>query len=359
MGAEKNRVVSAILRILADAGRPLGSTRVSRELHLLGITLQQRMVRYYLLRMDRAGWTQNLGRSGRRLTARGHEELRDAIAVEKVGFVSARMDELSCKMSFDPDRGAGTIILNISRVRAEDFPEAARLCQKVLEAGLGMGRRLALGPEGHELGGRPIPFGRVALGTVCSVTLNGIFRMAGIPVASRFGGLLEFRDGKPARFTQIINYDATTIDPVEIFVRGRMTRVREAAATGRGPIGASFREIPATALPEARQLIKKIARAGLGGVLAVGRPGQALLDIPVAAGRVGLVVAAGLNAMAAVEEAGIETENHAMAAVHEFAELVPVAGISESVLTSRKLHKRLASLVEGGRGAATDYGVYE
>jgi hypothetical protein len=120
-----------------------------------------------------------------------------------------------------------------------------------------MGRRLAVGQEGRELGGRPIPFGEVAIGTICSVTLNGIFRMAGIPVSSRFGGLMEIRDGRPARFTQIINYDGTTIDPVEIFLKGRMTHVREAAATGRGTIGVSFREIPAVALPAARQLIKK------------------------------------------------------------------------------------------------------
>ncbi|MBU1694452.1 MAG: DUF128 domain-containing protein [Verrucomicrobia bacterium] len=359
MKTERNRTISAIMRILADAGTPLGSMQIARELNLLGIPLQQRMVRNYLRRMDEEGWTENLGRPGRRLTSRGHDELRNAVTIEKVGFVSARVDELSCKMDFDPDRGHGTVILNISRLRAADFPEAAKLIQGVLDAGLGMGRRLVVGQEGHELGGRPIPFGEVAIGTICSVTLNGIFRMAGIPVSSRFGGLMEIRDGRPARFTQIINYDGTTIDPVEIFLKGRMTSVREAAATGRGTLGVSFREIPAVALPAARQLIGKMTRAGLGGVLAVGRTGQPLLDIPVAPGRVGLVVAAGLNAIAAVEEAGIETENHAMAAIHEFAELIPVAGLAESLLTSRKLHKRLTSLVEGGRGPTRDYGLYE
>ena len=102
-----------------------------------------------------------------------------------------------------------------------------------------------------------------------------------------------------------------------------------------------------------------MTRSGLSGVLAVGRIGQPLLDIPVAPGRAGLVVAAGLNAIAAVEEAGIETENHAMAAVHEFTELIPVAGLAESLLTSLKLHKRLTSLVEGGWGPTKDDGLYE
>ena len=77
--------------------------------------------------------------------------------------------------------------------------------------------------------------------TICSVTLNGVFRSHGIPMAARFGGLLELHDRQPVRFSQIINYDGTTIDPIEIFIRGRMTRVAEAARTGTGVIGAGFR----------------------------------------------------------------------------------------------------------------------
>ena len=222
-----------------------------------------------------------------------------------------------------------------------------------------MGRRVAVGAEGKELGGQAIPFGEVAIGTICSVTLNGLFRMAGIPVSSRFGGLLELKARRPVRFTQIINYDGTTIDPVEVFLKGRLTRVRAAIETGEGTIGVSFREIPAAALPAAQPLLKRMTRAGLGGVLAVGRPGQPLLDIPVAHGRVGLVVAAGLNAIAAVEESGIETENHAMAALHEYAELIPAVRLSEALLTTRKLHKRLTSMLERGDGPAHDDGLYE
>jgi repressor of nif and glnA expression len=61
-------------------------------------------------------------------------------------------------------------------------------------------------------------------------------------------------------------------------------------------------------------------------VLTVGSPGTPLLDIPVSQGRVGLIVAAGLNPIAAVEEQGVPTENHAMETLCEFAELRPVAG---------------------------------
>jgi len=41
----------------------------------------------------------------------------------------------------------------------------------------------------------------------CSVTINGIFLKAGIPVTSRFGGVVEIVDGKPERFISLISYE--------------------------------------------------------------------------------------------------------------------------------------------------------
>ena len=49
--------------------------------------------------------------------------------------------------------------------------------------------------------------------------------------------------------------------------------------------------------------------------------GRPVLDVPVPEGRVGIIVAAGLNPIAAVEEAGIPTESHAMAELYEFGKL--------------------------------------
>ncbi len=48
MHIDAQRKISTILRILAEAGRPVGSTRITDELQLLGIDLKARMVRYYL-----------------------------------------------------------------------------------------------------------------------------------------------------------------------------------------------------------------------------------------------------------------------------------------------------------------------
>ncbi|MBN1807973.1 MAG: DUF128 domain-containing protein [Planctomycetes bacterium] len=322
MDIHAQRKIAAILRVLSEAGAPLGSTKIARSLRQRGIDIRGRMVRYYLEEMDRLGFTENLGRPGRRLTELGREEMESAVAVDRVGYVSARVDELAYKLTFDTETRKGTVILNYSSLPKSAEPTARQIMKKVLDAGLGMGKHIAPAEAGENLAGRQVGEGRTAYGTICSVTINGVLKNAGVPVTSRFGGLLELREGEPYRFTQIVNYDGTTIDPIEIFIKGQMTSVYEAAKTGTGTIGASFREVPAAALPRVQQVIAKLDQLGLNGVLMVGLPGQNILDVPVSQGRVGVVIAAGLNAIAAVEETGIPTENHAMSELCEFDRLV-------------------------------------
>jgi repressor of nif and glnA expression len=320
----RQRRVLAILRILRDASRPLGANRLAEELEGYGMQLSARTVRLCLAQMDRAGFTVNLGKRGRQVTDAGVAELRHAAVLDKVDMVAARVDQLSYEMDFAPSRRRGRIILNISSVRAADFAAAIEQMKRVYAANLAMGRYVWIHRGGGRFGEVDVPPDRVAIGTICSVTLNGVLLGAGIGMVSRFGGLLEVRDGKPVRFREVIYYSGTSLDPLEIFIKGQMTRVAEAAATGTGVIGASFREVPAVALPQVRRVCSRLERMGLGGVLRVGRPSQPLLDMPVPQGRAGLIMVAGLNALAAVEEQGIETANVAMGALHEFADLVPI-----------------------------------
>jgi len=324
MKAHVRRKITAVLRVLDEAGRPLGSTRIARALRAAGFDLEQRMVRNYLAVMDAEGLTVNLGRPGRRLTARGRKELAAAGAIDKVGFIDARGEELAYKMTFDPRRRRGTVILNLSAVPRDQLQEACRVIAPVLESRLGMGRFGIIDPAGTVAAGLATSDGGAVIGTVCALTLNGLLAVAGVPVVSRFGGLLEIRDGEPYRFTHIIRYDGTTLDPIEIFIKAGMTSVRAAAAGGSGVIGASFREVPAIALPGVHKVIRQMDEAGLGGMVVVGKPSRPLADIPVDRGRAGLIVAAGLNPIAAVQEAGIPTQNRAMARLCEFQDLEPL-----------------------------------
>ena len=314
--------VVAILRALQGRQKPVGATRISNEIRTYGVHLSQRTVRYYLAWTDRQGLTKKQGRRGRLITSSGIREVRDSFVYEKVGLVVSRIDELSYRMSFSLSRLAGTIILNISTVGARDLGRAVKQIVPIFQAGLGMGRMLIVREPGSQLGDLFVPKDKVAIGTVCSVTVNGVLLREGIPVASRFGGLLEMKDRKPVRFTQLINYDGTTLDPLEIFIKGKMTTVAKVAKTGSGIIGASFREIPSAATARAEKLRRKLEEIGLGAILVIGKPGQPLLDIPVGEGRTGMIVLPGLNPVAACEEAGIETSNLAMGTLFDFGELV-------------------------------------
>lgn len=316
------RKMAAILRVLHNAGKPLGSQRIGESLRTGGIDLGERTVRNYLLHADELGWTENLGRRGRRLTRLGIQELEGELVVDKVGFVAAKVDTLAYQMDFDAEQRRGTVILNISTISMRDARPAIARLMEAFDAGLGMGRLLALGAPGDQLGGMRVPKGSFAIGTVCSVTINGIFLQGKIAATSRFGGLVEVEQGRPLRFTQIITYDGSSLDPLEIFIRGHMTSVTQAVKTGNGVLGASFREAPAVAMPEIRRRIALSERAGLGGVLALGNPGQPLLDIPVPQGRVGLVVCGGLNPIAGIVEAGIAVTSTAMSTLCDYETLI-------------------------------------
>jgi len=325
---DHQRKLVAILRVLAQEARPLGSTELSRKLDELGIDLGERMIRNYLLQSDRVGLTKNLGRRGRMITEKGRKELEVAVIIDKVGFVNSRIDELAYRMDFDDESMTGTVILNISTIKTFHIKQTLDEFARVMNVRLGMGRFFQLGYPGQTIQNNKIPKQHLAVGTICSVTLNGILLKHGIGMTSRFGGLLEMKENAPVRFSQIINYDGTTIDPIEIFIKGKMTSVQKVVQTGTGSIGASFREIPAASLDDAINIIEKLQRIGLGGVLMVGKPNRPLLDIPVGMGRVGLIVAAGLNPVAALEENGLVTTSRALSSLCDFSQLQPIESIS-------------------------------
>ena len=313
----RRRFIS-ILRLLGQAESSLGSERIAQALDLAGVHISERAVRNYLAQTDMLGWTVNLGRRGRQLTEAGRAELDRALVVDKVGFIAAKVDTLSYQMDFDVNTRRGMIILNISTVAAKEFPRAVRIMAEVYGAHLGMGNLIAVAESGQMLGNFRVPNGLIGIGTVCSVSLNGILLHANIATSSRFGGLLEVEQGKPSRFLEIINYDGSSLDPLEIFIRSGMTSVLRASKKGSGALGASFREVPSIALSEVKRLIKQSDLLGLGGVLALGSPDQPLLDIPVTVGRAGMIVCGGLNPMAAVAESGIEVTSAAMSALCDF-----------------------------------------
>jgi repressor of nif and glnA expression len=315
----------AILRVLRDSGTAVSSSDVAKAIQAYGLDLSPRTVRLYLKQMEQGGLVEAATRGragGRRITARGAAEIEDAVALDRIGFTAAKVDRLAWEMDFDAESLAGRIVLNVTLIDSAYLPHACREMAAVFRAGLGMGNHLALIPEETRLGTVQIPRNKVGIGTVCSVTVNGILLNHRVYAVSRFGGVLEMRKGVPVRFTDLIAYEGTTLDPLEVFIKARLTDVHGAAITGNGRVGASFREIPTPAVPVVEKVKERLEQIGLGSIMMIGKPNQPLLDFPVQEGRTGIVVIGGLNPAAALEEAGIATSNVALCTLYEYNRLI-------------------------------------
>jgi len=306
------------LRILQEADKPLGSSRITERLLTGHHEISERTVRFYLRNMDREGLTENLGRRGRRITRHGLEELASARIIDRVGYLAAKIDQMTYRMSFDLSKKTGTVVMNVSVVDKAHLKSAIPDIMKVFEAGLAMGKLVTLLPPYERIGELTVPEGKLGLGTVCSITLNGVLLAHGIPTNSRFGGLLELKDYEPTRFMEIIHYDGTTVDPLEVFIRSSMTDYHGATQTGNGRIGASFRDLPASSRDHVLELGCQLNKVGLGSLLMTGWPGQPLLEIPVDQGQIGVIVVGGLNPAAVLKERGIKSHTHALSGLAEY-----------------------------------------
>jgi repressor of nif and glnA expression len=187
--------------------------------------------------------------------------------------------------------------------------------------GICVSELVACADEGEPIGEVTVPEGYIGFATVCSIVVNGILLKNGVPMDSKFGGILQVKDGKPLRFVELIHYSGSSLDPSEIFIGGKMTSVRQAAEKGEGKILANFREILVPARKLVGELIASLRNAGIGGVLSIGDIGEPLCQIPVDMNRVGMILYGGLNPVASAHEAGIEVENRAMSTVMEYQEL--------------------------------------
>lgn len=323
MTDKTERTELAILRILNEAQTPMGSTRICQQLQARGIELNQRTVRLYLLQTDHRNLTKLVSRRGGRvLTTLGRREAESAAIVERLGFASARIDDLSYRMSLDIKTGHGTVILNLSHFREYQFNRVKSRIRRAFAAGLGMGRLMLVRCPGERIAGFTVQEGEIVVGTVCSFTVNGVLLKSGIPVRPRYGGLVEIRDKKPLRFTTLVDYEGCTIDPLETFIRAHMTSVNQVVSDDQGIIGASFREVPASSLPKIHKILERMKKMGLAATLLVGRPNQDLLGVPVSPDKAGLVAMGGMNPIAAAYENDLEIHTDAMSCLHDFRDLV-------------------------------------
>jgi repressor of nif and glnA expression len=325
-----NKTLHAILSILDKCTTVTGSRELSRKLTKHGVELTERTVRYYLKQLDSQGYTEVFGKEGRKITVRGREELRHSLVSDKIGFVISRIETLSYLTTLDLATMEGDVILNISWFPRKNLRKALELLKPVFSSPFVMSDRVILAEEGEGIGDALVPKGMMGLGTICSVTINGIFLKAGIPVASRYGGVVETAERRPQRFLSLISYAGSSLDPLEMFIKSNMTAVSEAVAGRNGRILASFREIPVVCLDKAAKLARTLEERGIRGILMIGNPNKPLLEVPVSIDKAGIVIIGGLNPVAVLEEHGIATESKAMSTLFEYSRLVPFKDLIHS-----------------------------
>jgi repressor of nif and glnA expression len=318
---ETERKIIAILKLLSESSETLGSITIARKLQHEGIYLSERSVRYHLRITDERGYTQPMGRDGRMITPEGRQEIKEALAVQHLGFVNEKLELLAYQVTFDPVNRTGKLPINTSLFDKTKFKKALLAMKDTFKAGICVSDLVAVAQEGEKLGSVSVPAGKIGLATVCSVVINGVLLKAGIPTEFRFGGVLQIKNSKPRRFVAIINYAGTSVDPSEQFILARMTSVGEASKTGNGRILGVFRTIPAMAREAVEERIAMLKEVGIGGVYAIGDTSEPLCQIPISLNRVGIIQLGGLNPVAAAAESGIEIENIAESGLIDYQQL--------------------------------------
>ena len=311
-----------ILKILHESAEPLGARVIARRMSEQNVQLSERTVRYHLKIMDERGLTRLVGRrDGRAVTEQGMNELSDARVQDKIALSISRIDVLSFKTTFDVKKKRGLVPVNVSLFPQKQFTEALKVMKPVFQKKLAVSSRVAVAQAGKMLGDIVVPEGKTGMATVCSIVINGVLLKNGIPIDSKFGGILQVRKGETLRFVELIHYAGSSLDPSEIFIRGKMTSVRDVVAEGEGKILANFREIPALSRTLVDRVMDDFAKAGIHGVLSFGNAGQPVCQTHVDMNKIGMILIGGLNPVAAACEAGIEVDNKAMSTVMDYEKL--------------------------------------
>src|SRR3990172_5674672 len=316
------RKLIEILRILHENQEPIGARLIADRMNERGYPIGERGVRYHLRILDERGLTKRQGYDGRVITERGVHELNSALVGDRLGFIITRIEKFIYDTTFDLRKGQGKVIINTSIIDKYDFDKAMEILRRVVNNGYSISPYIKLFEEGTVTSDLKVPEGKIGIATMCSITIDGILMKNGIPVNTKYGGILEIKDSKPVHFEDIIVYNGTTIDPMRIFVSKKLTRVLAAVDTGSGRLLANLPQIPASALPQAEKVLQSIMDSRIEGIAEIGKPGKQVLGAPVENGKVGVVAIAGVNGMAAVEEMGIKVDTHPISTIIDFKDLI-------------------------------------
>jgi repressor of nif and glnA expression len=242
-------------------------------------------------------------------------------------FVNHTIEDFAMQVTFDPIEGSGKVVFNLSLARAADLVPVLDLIRIACRSGVCVSDLVRLVPSGEFVAGFTVPEGQVGICTICSVTLDGILLKRGVPLHPIGGGVAEIVNRVPRRFTHLIHYDETTIDPLQVLMSGELSSVTDVINTGNGTILANIRECHMEAESLVAELIDDFSSSRFVGVLEVGLPNSPLLGVQISPQYMGVVAVGGTNPIAAVREAGYPVVTRAMKGMIDAVEMTDIESL--------------------------------
>jgi len=236
-------------------------------------------------------------------------------------FVNTRIEDLAMEVSYNPVENTGKVIFNLSLIPKENLEAAISLFRNAYRAGLSVSDRVRILDEGTRIEDLVVPPGSAGICTMCTITLDGILLRRGVPIQPVGGGLVEIDDRVPRRFTHMILYDSTTVDPLEVLVAQDLTSITRVMKEGSGTILANLRECHMEAESLVIGVLNDLTDGGFTGILDVGAPNVPLLGVPASPQYFGVAMVGGTNPMAALKERGIPVVTKALKGVMDVAEM--------------------------------------
>lgn len=239
-------------------------------------------------------------------------------------FVDHSIDDYAMQVTYDPSAGTGNVVYNLSLVKNEDFEYAVSILKDAYKTGVSVSGLVKFFSSGQRIADFAVPDGYTGISTICSITFDGLFIRRGVPITPIGGGVVEIENRAPIRFTHIILYEHTTIDPLQVLISQQITSVNNVMRKGSGSILANIREFHMEAEPLVGSVLDELADSSLTGILEVGVPNVPLLGVPGSPQYVSLAAVGGTNPMAAIREGGRWVQTQAMKGLMDVREFVEI-----------------------------------
>ncbi len=236
-------------------------------------------------------------------------------------FVNNKIEDYALQVTFDPVSGEGNVVYNLSLIRNEDLDFAIGILKDANKTGVSVSGLVKFFSSGEALAEYRVPKGHTGICTMCSITFDGLLIRRGIPVNPIGGGVVEIENRTPIRFTHIILYESTTIDPLQVLISQKTTSVTDVMRKGSGNILANIREFHMEAEPLVDIVLDELASSSYSGILEVGMPNLPLLGVPVSPQYVAIAAVGGTNPMAAIRESGRWVQTQAMKGLIDIASM--------------------------------------